>query len=292
MITANTTIQRTRHAIFTLEELRCELNKAQYFTKLGMKHGYMEMELDRASRPITTFYTHRGLQRSCRLTFGINTAAEVFHKEIHQTLADIPSVRNIYEDILKYGKTKREHNLALIRVLQYLQDCGLTLNFQKCIFSIPQIKFFGVIFSAQGVALTRGQTTALLNATRLTTTTEAKSFLGMANFCAYFISEFSSKAVPRQALAMKNAKFTWSNECEQVFTTIKKALCMECPSYGIFWSQQTKKLIIDGSIKTGLSSILKQLDPRMQQHQVKQRYSQIDIKSTAIKFGVTKNHIY
>ena len=64
------------------------------------------------------------------LIFGINTAAEVFHEEIHQTLADIPSARNIYDDILIYGKTEREHNLALIRVLQHLQDCGLTLNLQ------------------------------------------------------------------------------------------------------------------------------------------------------------------
>ena len=51
------------------------------------------------------------------LIFGINAAAEVFHKEIHQTLADIPSARNIYDDILIHGKTGREHNLALTRVL-------------------------------------------------------------------------------------------------------------------------------------------------------------------------------
>ena len=141
MTTANTTIRRARHVIPTLEELRYELNGAQYFTKLDMKHGYMQMELDKALRLITTFYMHRGLRQSCRLTFGINAAAEVFHEEIHQTLADIPSVRDMYDDILIYGKTERKHNLALIRVLQRLQDFGLTLNLQKCIFSIPQIEF-------------------------------------------------------------------------------------------------------------------------------------------------------
>ena len=113
------------------------------------------MELDQVSWPITTFCTHKGLQRSQGLTCGINAAAEVFHEEIHQTLANIPSVRNIYDDILICGKTKKEQNLALVRVLQRLQDSGLNLNLQKCITSVPQIEFFGVVFSAQGAAPTQ-----------------------------------------------------------------------------------------------------------------------------------------
>ena len=92
MTTANTAIARTRHVKPTVEELRYELNGAQHFTKLDMKHGYMQMELNPASRPITTFYTHRGLRRSRRLMIGINSAAEVFHEEIHQTLTDISGV--------------------------------------------------------------------------------------------------------------------------------------------------------------------------------------------------------
>lgn len=82
------------------------------------------MEL--ASRPIITFYTHQGLQLSCRLTFGTDTTAEIFHKEIHQILADIHTVMIIYDNILIYGKTKKEHKLTLIRVIQHLQDFGLT----------------------------------------------------------------------------------------------------------------------------------------------------------------------
>ena len=109
-----------------MEELQYKLNDTQYLTKLDMKHGYMQMELDQASRPIITFYMHQGLLLSCRVTFGIDTAVEIFHKEIHQILADIRTVRIIYDNILIYGKTKKEHNLTLIRVIQHLQDFGLT----------------------------------------------------------------------------------------------------------------------------------------------------------------------
>ena len=90
-----------------------------------------------------------------------------------------------------YGKTGREHNLTLSRILQHLQGCG----------------FFGVIFSAQGFVPTQDQTTTLLNATRPTTMAEVKLFLDMVNFSVYFIPEFSSKTALLRALTMKNTKF-------------------------------------------------------------------------------------
>ena len=207
MTTDNTAMQRTPHVIPTMEELRNELNDARYFTKLDMKHGYRHMERDQALRPITTFCTHRGIQRSRSLTFGINVAVEVFHKEIHQILPDIPGARNVYDDILIYGKTEREHNMAFIKILQHLQNCEPTLNHQKCIFGVLKVEFFGFIFSAQGAAPTHSQTTTLLNATRPTTTAEVKLFLGMVNFSVYFIPKLSSTTAPLQAPAMKNAKF-------------------------------------------------------------------------------------
>ena len=53
-------------------------------------------------------YTHQGLRHVKRLMFGINSASEIFNEEIKQTLVDINRT-NIYDDILVYGKDKREH---------------------------------------------------------------------------------------------------------------------------------------------------------------------------------------
>lgn len=118
MTTANAAIKRTRHVIPTLEELRYKLNGAKHFTKLDMKHGYMQLELNPESRYMTTFYTHRGLRRFKRLNFGTNSAAELFHQEISQILADIDNADNLYDDIIVYGKTQQAHDTALAQVLQ------------------------------------------------------------------------------------------------------------------------------------------------------------------------------
>ena len=106
----------------------------------------------------------------------------------------------------------------------------------------------------------------------------------------------------QRTMIKMHAKFTWLKECKQVFITINKELC-NAPVMAYFNPNRETKLILDRSTKTGFSSILTQLDPEMQQHQAvyyesrstklqEQRYSQIEIESPAIEFGVSNSHIY
>ena len=75
---ANETIKRVRHPIPTVDDVSFELNGAQYFSKLDLSQAYHQLELDEASRYITTFSTHIGLFRYKRLKYGTNAAAEIF----------------------------------------------------------------------------------------------------------------------------------------------------------------------------------------------------------------------
>ena len=155
MTTANTAIKRIRHVIPRLEELRYKLNAATHLTKLDMKQGYMQLELKPESRYMTTFYTHRGLCRFKRLNFGTDSAAQIFHQEISQTLVDIDNTDNLCDDIIvPYDKTQLEHDIALAQVLQRFEDCGLTLGLPKCKFNQSEIEFFGMKFSADSIYVT------------------------------------------------------------------------------------------------------------------------------------------
>ena len=78
MVEPNRAIKRTRHVIPTVEKLRHDLNGARVFSKLDLANGFHQLELDEESRNITTFSTHMGLRRYCRLNFGTNSAPEIF----------------------------------------------------------------------------------------------------------------------------------------------------------------------------------------------------------------------
>ncbi|XP_060571177.1 uncharacterized protein K02A2.6-like [Ruditapes philippinarum] len=60
---ANKAIERERHPMPTIDELIHDMNGAKVFSKLDLKAGYNQLELDEESRSITTFSTHMGLYR-------------------------------------------------------------------------------------------------------------------------------------------------------------------------------------------------------------------------------------
>ena len=110
MTDVNKYIKRTRHTIPTLRELETRLNGAKFFSHLDMNDGYMQLKLAEEIRKLTTFYTHRGLQRFKRLHFGVNSAAEIFNEEIRKVVSLEPNAISIYDDVLVFVATQEEHD--------------------------------------------------------------------------------------------------------------------------------------------------------------------------------------
>ena len=57
---------------------------------------------------------------------------------IQRGLLGIPGVRNISDEIIVFGKIQADHDRSLVLTLQRLCDSGLTLNKDKCLFSVPE----------------------------------------------------------------------------------------------------------------------------------------------------------
>ena len=76
----NSAIERERHPIPTIEEVLYDLNGSTVFSKLDLKWGFHQVELDEKSREITTFITNRGLYRYKSLMFGVTSSPEKYQK--------------------------------------------------------------------------------------------------------------------------------------------------------------------------------------------------------------------
>ena len=110
------------------------LNGAKFFSKLDLCQAYLQLELDEASRYITTFSAHIGLFRYKRLNYGTNAAAEIFQYTLQTQLQGLSDVKNIADDIIVYGSTWKEHDENSDKCLKRLSDKGLRLNANKCQF--------------------------------------------------------------------------------------------------------------------------------------------------------------
>ena len=301
MVEPNRAIKRTRHVIPTVEELRHDLNEAKIFSKLDLANGFHQLELDEESRNVTTFSTHMGLGRYCRLNFGTNSAPEIFHEELRKTLEGIPGVKNIHDDVLVFGSDEEDHYRALSATFQRLCDSGLTLKRSKCEFGKRSIKFFGLVFSDQGISPDPEKVEALQHLSPPTNQAELRSFLGMANYSAQFIYNYATISAPLRELNRKNAHWRWTTKHEKSFDAIKESL-RKTALLNYYDPNLKTEIVCDGS-PVGISAMLVQYNSTTQKPQVitynsrsltdvERRYGQIERESLAIQYGCLRNEIY
>lgn len=182
MTEVNKAIERERHVTPTLDDILSDLDGTMLFSALYLTHGYHQLELDEESRFITTFYTHVGLWRYKRLFFGVNSAAEVFQNAIRQTLTGLDGAINVSDDILVWGKSAEEQDRRLNAVLSKLNHVNITLNEAKCRFRQTEIKFYGFIFSREGIQADPEKIVAVISLNTPKSCDAVRSFLGMANY--------------------------------------------------------------------------------------------------------------
>ena len=116
------------YPITTLDELLEQYNGCTVFSKIDLKHGYHQIELDQESRYITTFITHSGLLKYKRLVQGAPSAFEEYQYHIGQLFNGHPKISNITDDILIGGINQVDHDQNIAKCLQILAENNLTTN--------------------------------------------------------------------------------------------------------------------------------------------------------------------
>ncbi|XP_032223551.2 uncharacterized protein K02A2.6-like [Nematostella vectensis] len=117
-------VVRELHPIPTVDEILYNLNGSTTFSKLDLKWGFHQIELDEQSRVITTFVTHEGLFRYKRLLFGISSAPELYQHIVQQVLSSCEGAYNIHDYIIVHGRTVEEHDARLRKTLDLLKNKG------------------------------------------------------------------------------------------------------------------------------------------------------------------------
>ena len=101
---------------------------------------------------------------------------------------------------------------------------GLTFNPKKCKFRVPELQFYGLVFSAEGVKPAPAKVEALKKMSPPRNAAEVHSLLGMAQYSAQFIPRFSEITAPLRMLTHKDSKWKWSSK-EQQHYVLKDGYC-------------------------------------------------------------------
>ena len=297
----NKALEANNTPIPHMEEIKSKLNGAKFFSKMDLKSAYWQLELHPEVRYLTVFECNGKLYRYKRLLMGVKPAQGELTMALQPIFSHIPNVYLIHDDLVIAAKTRTDHNAALKAVLEAASNAGLTFNPSKCSYGVAEIKFWGMIFSADGVRPDPEKVDALEGLEPPRNKEELKSFICMMQSNSDFIKQFSQKIAPLRLLLKKDARFVWTSEHQSTFQEIISAFRKDTLLRYFDLNKQTI-IFVDGH-KSGLCAILAQGDSiesakpvdiklRSTNKPESTGYPQLDLEAMAVDFALRRFRQY
>lgn len=297
---ANRAVRRERYPIPTFEELTTEMTDCEEFSRIDLKDAYHQVELTPESRKITTFVTPDGVFRFKRLYCGIRCAPKMFQRLMTNVLEGLDNVKVFFDDIIVYSRTKADHERHVKAVLNRLKERGLVINLDKSVFGVSEINFLGHTLSKNSIRPNESNSSAIRNFEAPQNKKDVQSFLGLTNYVARFIPDFSSVTEPLRRLIKKNSTFRWSEAQQSAFESLKKSI--ENVELKVLHPEATVQIYADAS-PVGLGAVLLQQKPGNDRPEVlgfasrslsvaEQNYSQIEREALGLVWACERFRMY
>ena len=298
-VSVNKVIHTDQYPIPTPEEVFAKMEGGEKFSKIDLKCAYQQLLLDEKSQELVTINTSQGLFRYTRLPFGISSSPAIWQRFIDQVLGGLERTCAIMDDVLVSGRDDQDHMQNLKKVFQRFWKYGLRVKPYKCGFMQECVVYMGRRISAKGIQATDDKVDTTRNAPAPQCEAKLRSWLGMVNFQAQFLPNFSAMAHPLHEL-LGNRPFRWTAECDTAFQAVKKAvsadrllahydpklpleLATDASPYGV--GAVIMHVYGDGSRRP-----IAYASSSLNKHE--KGYAQLDKEALAIMFGLNRFRMY
>ena len=134
----------------SIKEILGKFHNMTHFTIVDFK-GFWMVKLHLESRKLTTMALDIGQFQWICLPMGSVMVQDVFQRKLDAIFLNMPGVTGIADDMIIYGKTKKEHDENLLNFLEVCPKNNLMLNLDKMQFQLPKVSFFSHTWSDEGL---------------------------------------------------------------------------------------------------------------------------------------------
>lgn len=166
------------------------LSGAKYFSKLDLRSGYWQVEIEEEDKHKTAFSVGNfGFFECNRMCFGLTNAPATFQRLMEKCMGELHLRECLIflDDILIFSKTFKEHCQRLENVFQKLADRGLKLKPSKCELFKQSISYLGHVISEAGISTDPEKVSAVVEWPRPTNIKELRQFLGFIGYYRRFV---------------------------------------------------------------------------------------------------------
>jgi hypothetical protein len=249
---------KNKYPLPKIDDMFDQLRGASIFSKIDLRSGYHQIRIKGEDIHKTAFRTRYGHCEFVVVPFGLTNAPATFMCLMNNVLSKFLDkfVLVFIDDILIYSKNREEHEEHLRLVLQVLREHQLYAKFRKCDFFQKQIHYLGHVIYEEGVAVDPDKIRSIMEWPTPKDVSDIRSFMGLAGYYRIFIKGFSKIGCPITTLQKKEAKFTWTQECEERFQSLKHLLT-HAPVLKIV-DPENDFLVCTNACKEGLGGVLMQ----------------------------------
>ena len=157
--------------------------------------------------------------------FGITDSPAMFQAMMNEILRDMINegkVAVFVDDVLVGTEMEKGHDKIVEEVLRRLEENGLYVKPEKCVWKVKKIGFLGVVIGFSGIEIEKEKVDRVLSWPEPRNMKDIRKFLGLANYYRRFIKDFAQVVRPINVLMRKDMKWRWKEEEQAIFDKLKK----------------------------------------------------------------------
>ncbi len=214
------------YPIPSIDQILSYLGPANYYTSADASKGFFQIEIDKKSRPLTAFRSHRGLYQFNRLPQGLQNSPFTYQKCVDTILSESLFLHAFcfFDDCITFSQTFDDHCTHVVDVFQRFYDAGFTFNPSKIQICRRKLKYLGFIIEPGKISPDPAKVIRIRKYPRPRNIKDIQRFLGALSYYRRFIPMFSVMALPLYRLTSPSNEFIWDKDCEDGFNGLKNAL--------------------------------------------------------------------
>nr|GEX40872.1 putative reverse transcriptase domain-containing protein [Tanacetum cinerariifolium] len=218
---------KNRYPLPIIDDLFDQLQGACYFSKIDLRSGYHQLRVREEDIPKTAFRTRYRHFEFTVMPFGLTNAPAIFIDLMNRVCKPYLDkfVIVFIDDILIYSKSEEEHEVHLKTNLDLLKKEKLYAKFSMCEFWLKEVQFLRHVVNHDGIHVDPSKVESVKNWKTPESSTEIRSFLGLAGYYQRFIENVSKIAKPLTLLTQKNKTYMWGDKKDEAFCILKEKLC-------------------------------------------------------------------
>jgi hypothetical protein len=218
-----------KYPLPNMADLVARLDGCTVFSKLDLRKGYLQVPVAADDVAKTAIITPFGLFEFVCMPFGLRNAGMTFQRLMDSLLGGLPFTFVYLDDILVASSCEALHRRHLLQVFSLLEQNGLVVNEEKCVFGQSSVEFLGHIISAAGSSPLPSRVEAIAAFPRPVTVRQLQAFLGLFTFYRKFIPAAARVVLPLTRTLRSgpcgDQPLDWSAQMAAAFEAARRSLC-------------------------------------------------------------------